>query len=301
MTRGNYRISGADIRWKEYRQQMTSYIQNEIQPGARILILGAGACDDLELNDLLEQASEIWLADINKEALEAAVAKVQNWNATYTQRLRVIETDFVSLTELQYEEYEEALKGGRHALGQWWQQYWSNNAGKQTMLGGIQVQMQQFALESFDLVISLGLHSQLYMELVLRTMRLQSQLPADSYKEAVARIQDANVRMAEQFMDAVNQVTNHLILGIEYTTIYKNQQWLQEAIIRQLTQFGSQGLQQMQLSRVEGAWQVEQELGKRYQKQEVELADSQYFLWPFSEEKSYLMVIFNVVCYNEKD
>ncbi len=283
-------MPGADKRWKDYREQITAYIAREQRQKERILILGAGACDDIDLPSFLERGATIWLADINESAMQVAMAK---WPAN---DVHCLTWDFVQLTEEDMDAYRCALQQGQATLKCWWTQYYNQLSGDCFL--PIKQVMQEHGILQFDKVICLGFHSQLYIDLVLHTMKLRGQIESDVYAEAIQYIQDANRRIAKGFMEGVQMITKELVLGMEYTTIYQNQPELLTQIIEQLGGMGSAGLHQMQLPRVEGAYQAEQELGRWVQDNQLKITDNQYFYWPFSEEKGYLMVIFDVMCYN---
>ena len=139
----------------------------------------------------------------------------------------------------------------------------------------------------------MGFHSQVYMPLILT---LQKEHYPLSVRQQVQRIaEQLNRSFAEESLEAMKQYGGIIYLGYEYTTFFREDAALREEAIERLSEQGSAGLHRMRLSRVEGAYQLEQELGKAYEKQELQIADCAYMLWPFSEEKSYLMVIFRIL------
>lgn len=292
--RGNTRIPDACLRWKDYRQQITDYIIESSESGERILILGSGACDDIDLYRMLELDMDIWLSDINVTAMEEAVAAVEKGRPDWVTRLHKVEADFILVTEADVQKYEEACCQNLDSLQQWWERYQSVRE-QNPMLGAVTAMMREAGIVQFDLVICIGLHSQLYMDLAWRTFELQNQMQKDAFQWTLQRIQEENAQMAERFMKEVQSIAKKMILGLEYTTFYKNQPELEQKALEQLMEYGSEGLSVLNLPRVEGAYQMERELGICCQNQEVDIQDWQYFYWPFSEEKSYLMVIFTIV------
>lgn len=292
---GKLRIPDAEIRWREYRKDLTEYIMTGCQDGEQVLILGAGACDDLELVQLLESASRVWLADINGASMEKAVEKIRKIKPELLDKLQLIVTDFVSISEKEYAAYEMACQQGLQGLEQWWNRYDRTFTGEFKLFRDIRKQMQQQGIEYFDSVICMGLHSQLYMELFLRTYERKQQLDETMRLKAISFLQQANAKAAESFINEGMKIGKKLFLGWEYTTLYKGEEELQEAIVCRLAESGSVGLQDMQLSRVEGAYQLEQIVGMYSQARKLQITDCQYMFWPFSEEKSYLMVIFTIL------
>ena len=65
-------------RWSEYaghRERVTQLLIQSAPTGGRLLVLGAGNCNDLDLSALLEVFAEIHLADLDSEALKEGVLR----------------------------------------------------------------------------------------------------------------------------------------------------------------------------------------------------------------------------------
>lgn len=303
---GNEQIPGADVRWRQYRDHMTEYILSNCTKGNRILILGAGSCDDIDLLTMAEQASLICLADVNRRAMEAAVGRVQSIRPELQSRLLILETDFLPISTEEYQEYDKACRSGIRELERWWEHYFARKSVRQKrpdetgkkfldMLSGVGTVLQEQGLDCFDMVVCLGLHSQLYVNLAVRTFQMKTELSVSLRQKAVDLLQEASWKMAEQFMQEVLKIGKQVILGLEYTTIYFDSAISQEEIRQQLMQYGTKGLDRLHLPRVEGAYQVERQIGDLYSCQRIQLKDRQYLFWPFSEEKSYLMVVYRIL------
>src|SRR5688500_2807655 len=80
----NYRLVEEQIRlnritrdgWSRYsshREHLTRLLTKKDFPGGRLLVLGAGNCNDLDLQGLLRSFSELHLVDIDAEALDWGV------------------------------------------------------------------------------------------------------------------------------------------------------------------------------------------------------------------------------------
>lgn len=298
---GNERIPGADVRWSQYRNYVTEYILKGCTATDRILILGAGGCDDIDLAAVAEHAALVCLADVNRYAMEAAVRTLQRLRPDLCSRIFIIETNFLPILEEEYENYDKACRQGIGMLEQWWKVYYSRRSTGQKqsvagdsgdMLHGVRTVMQKLEQEPFDTVICLGLHSQLYIELAVRTYQQKEALSDLIRFRAVELLQKANHRMAEEFMQEVLQVGKRVILGLEYTAICSDSEISPAEIRQQLMSYGAQGLRDLQLPRVEGAYQVEQQIGELYGADKIRIKDCQYLFWPFSEEKTYLMVLY---------
>ena len=284
---GNPRIDGAEKRWKAYRNDLTEYVVKDAKQGEKVLVIGAGACDDLDLERLLEEDRQVFLLDCNPETLEKAVSKVKKKENVHT-----ICIDVAGLTETQVTAFQKACEEGSSELEKWKEAY-DLRVRENPGFRELQEILEPYEDKKFDRIICMGFHSQVYMTLILT---LQKEHYPLSVRQQVQRIaEQLNRSFAEESLEAMKQYGGIIYLGYEYTTFFREDAALREEAIERLSEQGSAGLHRMRLSRVEGAYQLEQELGKAYEKQELQIADCAYMLWPFSEEKSYLMVIFRIL------
>ena len=285
---GNLRIDGADERWEAYRRDLTAYVMTDAEPGEAVLVVGAGACDDLELEWLLENDRQVFLLDCNPEALQAGTEKVGKH-----ENLHTICADAVGLSEQQLDAFQKACEAGTETLSEWQTVYEDTFRTQRSFRHVVQDTLELYGIPKFDRIICMGFHSQVYMPLILT---LQTGRYPLSVRQQVQRIvEHLNRSFAEESLCVMRQYGRVVYLGYEYTTFLWEDTALREEAIERLTEQGSSGLHQMRMSRVEGAYQLEQEIGKAYEKQELQIADCAYMLWPFSEEKSYLMVIFRIL------
>lgn len=284
---GNPRIDGAEKRWEAYRNDLTEYVVKDAKQGEKVLVIGAGACDDLDLERLLEEDRQVFLLDCNSETLEKAVSKVKKKENVHT-----ICKDVAGLTEAQVTAFQKACEEGSSELEKWKEAY-DLRVRENPGFRELQEILEPYEDKKFDRIICMGFHSQVYMPLILT---LQKEHYSLSVRQQVQRIaEQLNRSFAEESLEAMKQYGGIIYLGYEYTTFLREDAALREEAIERLSEQGSAGLHRMRLSRVEGAYQLEQELGKAYEKQELQIADCVYMLWPFSEEKSYLMVIFRIL------
>lgn len=307
---GSGRIPGAYVRWSRYRAHMTEYILKDGSRQDRVLILGAGGCDDIDIIELTEHTSYVLLADVNRPAMEEAYRRVRAARPDLMPKLHLLETNLLPIPEAEYQAYDQACRQGINELEQWWEQLFCQGeqvaengknsrynlqSGKSVhMLYDVWGIMQEQGIACFDTVICLGLHSQLYIEAALRIYEQKEELNIALRTRAVELIRKANEDMAEQFMKEVLQIGKRVILGLEYTTIFPDSKVQQEEIRQQLMQKGAKGLHALELPRIEGAYQIEQRIADLYREHKLRIKDCQYLFWPFSEEKSYLMVIYVV-------
>lgn len=289
------RIPGAETRWQEYRNVVTNYIMEDIQTGDTVIIIGAGACDDIAVELLLEHGAEVWLADMDTEAMNAVMMRLADRLKNRMKCLHCIETDLMQLPARECLCYGEACSDGIAALQTWWkrrEQQWEQGVN---IYVDICNTMKEQKLASFDHVICLGVNSQLCIPLVLPLEGIWKNKDETYRLQAVQWIREENERLAQAFLTETGSIARRMVLGLEYTTIYQTQEDWEQQICQALEEHGSAGLHALRLPRVEGAYQVEQELGRRCQQGHVQIIDHQYMLWPFSEEKTYLMVIFKLL------
>ena len=167
--------------WAGYRAELTDYIIRKTAPGSSLLILGAGKCNDLDLQKLAEHCGSITLSDYRPETAEEAfrqyglepseqLESAQLESAASSARLRFACADYVGITDEDYIEYTAKLLGIMQKLvdmtgssleeiagpqlielRQTLEQIYERNADYRIDLGG----------ETYDYAVVAGVHSQL--------------------------------------------------------------------------------------------------------------------------------------------
>ena len=176
--------------WAGYRAELTDYIIRKTAPGSSLLILGAGKCNDLDLQKLAEHCGSITLSDYRPETAEEAfrqyglepleqlgsvesseqLESAQLESAARPARLRFACADYVGITDEDYIEYTAKLLGIMQKLvdmtgssleeiagpqlielRQTLEQIYERNAAYRIDLGG----------ETYDYAVVAGVHSQL--------------------------------------------------------------------------------------------------------------------------------------------
>ncbi len=95
----NVQLNNSDmdrqLKWKEYRDQITRFIKVNLtsERYEKLLILGAGNCDDIDLERLSGFCASITLADIDYNAMQRAVEKYRLERKSTT----LVEIDFTGL------------------------------------------------------------------------------------------------------------------------------------------------------------------------------------------------------------
>lgn len=115
--KNNFILPNAYENWKEYRNSLTQYIIQETNQLSlplsfhsnmteeallpSLAIIGAGACNDLDLSELVKHFSKITLLDYDKEAMQTAIDTYHLGNCPY------IECKSVSLNGVNDTHYED--------------------------------------------------------------------------------------------------------------------------------------------------------------------------------------------------
>ena len=92
--------------WAEYRAKLTDFITENTEPGATLLILGAGKCNDLDLRKLADHAGSVILSDFREDTVEEAFRR---YGVEPSERIRFEAADYVGITDEDYIEYTELL------------------------------------------------------------------------------------------------------------------------------------------------------------------------------------------------
>ena len=92
--------------WADYRAELTGFITEHTSPGASLLILGAGKCNDLDLSRLVKHAGSIILSDFREDSVEEAFHR---YGLEPSDRLRFEASDYVGITDDDYLEYTDLL------------------------------------------------------------------------------------------------------------------------------------------------------------------------------------------------
>ena len=153
--------------WAEYRAELTDFITENTAPGASLLILGAGKCNDLDLQKLGEHAGSITLSDYREETAEEAFRR---YGLKPSEHIRFVASDYVGITDDDYIEYTDQLLTIMQKLADTSGNSLEEIAGPD--LGRMQQTLEQIyernasyridlGVENCDYAVIAGLHSQL--------------------------------------------------------------------------------------------------------------------------------------------
>ena len=222
--------------WTEYREELTSFITENTDPGASLLILGAGKCNDLDLKKLAEHAGSITLSDYREETVEEAFRR---YGLEPSEHIGFVASDYVGITDDDYIEYTKLLltimqrladtpgDGLKEIAGpdlerleQTLEQIYERNGSYRIELG----------VENCDYAVIAGLHSQLNN--AFRGLFQYVRKDVEDRGKEVRFVEDLNKYifqitrkhtgdLVERFNDAVfNAASRGIIYGYEESIIY---------------------------------------------------------------------------------
>lgn len=102
--------------WKDYRSQLTDWIcktaekleeKTKANKKTDILLVGAGACNDYELSNLLGVFHKIYLMDCNCKAMEDAVSRLPEAEQS---QIEIIDKDLMGIQEEDYRSFDDYLQ-----------------------------------------------------------------------------------------------------------------------------------------------------------------------------------------------
>lgn len=271
-------VKGAYERWRDYRACLTEYVLGCLEKTSRLAIVGAGCCNDFDLSLLISMGHEITLVDYDKRAMEQGLACQH-----IEQGVKLVEMDLFPVRLGGYHGLEDLL--------------WSNAPYVQVRdylehVVGQALQSNWRLPEQYDMVLAVGLHSQLVVAFITLMQEYQrlgrirwSREELLLYQKLISAI---NQQLAEQLHDNLSVSASRFLYGCEYASFQKNDALLYE--VKDLFEQGRADLvAKLKISRVEGAFQLEQMLGRELMSEKLILEKAAYFIWPFLEEKHYLL------------
>ena len=103
-------IPNAYENWTAYRQAVTDFILTNIAPGARLLLVGAGACNDFDLRRLMDYAP-ITLLDRDEAAMRTGLQK----QGIAPESVTVLCADLLGLSDDAYRAFADDMVNAARA------------------------------------------------------------------------------------------------------------------------------------------------------------------------------------------
>ncbi len=274
------KIRDANSRWTLYREQVTEYIIEEIEIGDTVLILGAGACNDIDLSKLLPYAKKIILADRDLQGMKQAVQQYR----IPKERIQLVQIDFWKISACGFEEKLKQAVTIEELIS-----FLKEETDRVT-------KEQLIAIQA-DFVVNIGLYSQL--NAILAGLFY---LKRDPY--GISEREKMSKMLSYMNQEAVQKVNNWMlkqyrrgIVGYEYAVFGAEEEEKQRCKqVQFLLQTGQvELLKEIPIARVEGGWQGESDLARRYREGSIAFRSNRYFIWNFLPEKSYIMQCYAIV------
>ncbi|MEG1148205.1 MAG: hypothetical protein RR090_08250 [Niameybacter sp.] len=261
-------IEHAFSEWEAYRHQVTEFIIKDTSPEHTLAICGAGRCNDLDLERLTKHFKQVILVDKDVPSMEAARYR---YNLEKDPNLKMQVADFVGIGDDAYRDYVDTLIEAVRKKGiQTDLEDLVKLALKQlqSLEGQILTTPVELGIASCDVIVALGVHSQLLNMLewiwtiVLETIRQEEVSVRD-------KIKMMNRLAIEKFNDTLfRHAKKQLVMGFE---------------VGRAGQEGS----------IQGAIQGLEDMSHYEASGEVQGVDTLEVQWPFDEKqnKMYYMQI----------
>lgn len=268
--------------WKTYRNNVTSYIlgffPNNNLEIFKILIIGAGNCDDIDLSMIQKIKSHIYLSDIDRVALDYAVKSYQ----MDKDKTTVLQTEFTGLSHsvLWNDFVKRMLKlKTKHEI--------------EKELKELQKRIENYSFletyqNQFDLIIISPIYTQLlYQQLVLNLNVLES---VNYSSELIHYINDSFMQRMPKIIQQFNQNTIALLKNqatlIVMSDIYEVQN--NNPLFQELHEYITQPeqLDAYQKNYLENYGYGFGDYGLYHLEETTNLKTHKWFEWPFSTEKT---------------
>lgn len=269
--RGLQKIDHAYSEWAQYRKDLTSVIIQYAKDSKRIALFGAGRCNDIDLNRLLEAFEEIILLDKDLEGMKEGI---KQQNVIRASSIQLQRTEFLGIEDEDYRLYAERLIDEIRKKGMKTRASELAEVALEQLAHLFQKAMDTslcFKELSYDTAVVIGVHSQLLSMLEwIWSVMLQT------IQQDETKVRNYIIEMNEIFVTRLNEAVingakHRIIMGCEKTRI------------------GREGT-------VQGAVQALYDLQKRQEEGKLHFCESIELSWPFHKAESieYQMVIQNL-------
>lgn len=265
------KIDYAYSEWAQYRKDLTSIIIQYAKDSKRIALFGAGRCNDMDLNRLLEAFEEIILLDKDLEAMKEGI---KQQNVIRASSIQLQRADFLGIEDEGYRLYAERLIDEIRKKGMKTRASELAEVALEQLEHLFQKAMHTslcFKELSYDTAVVIGVHSQLLsmLEWIWSVMLQTIQQDETKVRNYIIEMNDIFVTRLNEAV--INGAKHRIIMGCEKTRI------------------GREGT-------VQGAVQALCDLQKRQEKGKLHFCESIELSWPFHKAESieYQMVIQNL-------
>lgn len=242
--------------WADYRKAWSDWIIRYCKWDSSILIIGAGACNDYDLEHFLKFFGKILLFDLDEAAMQKAVRRIPT---EQRNKIELYTGDFLGITPTAYQEFCRVIQEEINHRGK----LTDVNELAQTAMPLVEQlyanaknNRESLRLPKADYVAVSGVHSQ-----------VNHMLPWiwQAYMQALGQREDTIFQRASQENARIMQEMNDKMLAAAGQMLF---------VSAEKTRVGVPG-------GVEGAWQALEDLKKRPEGSEICIAESRSFAWGY--------------------
>lgn len=242
--------------WADYRRDWSEWLIHHCKWDTSILIVGAGACNDYDLEHFAKFFRKIYLFDMDETFMQEALKHV---SAARRAKVQMMTGDLLGVTAQAYQDFcrviqEEVNRRGKltdvKELAQTALPY------IEKLYADAKKRRQQITLPKADYVAVSGVHSQ-----------INHMLPWiwQAYMQALGQPEEMIFQRASQENRVLMHEVNDMLLAAAGKRLF---------VCAEKARAGVSG-------KVEGAWQALEDLKKRPDKENFKMLDSKQFLWGY--------------------
>lgn len=242
--------------WADYRRTWSDWVVHGCKWDSTILIVGAGACNDYDLEHFLKFFEKILLFDLDERSMQEALKRIP---AAQRSKVTLFTGDFLGITSQEYQEFCMEIQSE------------INHRGKLTdvtelaqtalplvekMYADAEKRREALVLPQADYVAVSGVHSQ-----------VNHMLPWiwQAYMQTLGQREETIFQRASQENGKIMRDMNDKLLAAAKKRLFLSAEKSRVGV----------------LGGVEGAWQALEDMKKRADQKQLQLAGSKTMAWPY--------------------
>ena len=242
--------------WAAYRRAWSQWILHHCERGGSLLIVGAGACNDYELEHLLQFFDRITLYDVDEQAMQAALRRVP---AADRSRVDCETGDLLGIDPEEYREFCAVIQSEVNRCGKLTditQLAQTAYTVAQSMYARAAQRREQLVLPQSDAVAVSGVHSQ-----------INHMLPWiwEAYMQVLGQREERIFCLASEENSRIAAQINRKLCEAARSALF---------VSAEASRAGVPG-------GVEGAWQALADLKKRADESALHVGDTTHFAWGY--------------------
>lgn len=273
--------------WKKHRESISNLIKrgiiDKIGELESIVIFGAGNCNDIDLNFLINNFKKITLIDINKNIMIKALERQE---INRSENITMLEIDLLKQDKNIFRDFQQLLisKVNFKRINKFLINEIDNIMNKDIVFKN---------LEKHSVGVCLGVHSQLF----IKFLAILNEYKKDYDKKEIKRIEETinycQAKTALRMNDiATYYVSNALFIGFDLMeiSIERNLKYLPFIMKSLEKKEVTKVIELAMRNSVSGAVNGYEDMNKRILNGELNVDVINCWLWHFSREKKYVFV-----------